>query len=361
MSGSLPQNEFLPNKPWQSIRALRGIAAIAIVFFHTWEMLITYTEGKGFFHHFDKVWQHGAAGVDLFFIISGFIIVHSTRGKFNSLKNGRIFLQKRAIRILPLYWIYSTIFLLLVLYPDTLKRTLFSLQYTIFSFLLIPTVNPANGLDLPLLPQGWTLSYELYFYLIFALLLSQKERLLLPWITFVFVSSVCVGFFIDSENPLVTVLVNPLLLEFVMGCYLAYFIRSTSMKNRLCYGMLFIGCVCMVLTGIFQPPINYRLISYGIPCFFFMAGLVYLEKNQPVRFPHILLKLGDSSYSLYLSHIFVILVISTLLKTQTLPWFFNNDGIVLITVIICLIVGHISYIIFERKLFTRIRSWVISY
>jgi len=67
---------------YSSVQILRGIAALAVVFFHVSEMLIQYTDGHGLFSRFSSLWYTGAAGVDLFFIISGFVMVQSTRGMF---------------------------------------------------------------------------------------------------------------------------------------------------------------------------------------------------------------------------------------------------------------------------------------
>ncbi|MCI5165751.1 MAG: acyltransferase [Candidatus Electrothrix sp. GM3_4] len=271
----------LPQKQkWLSIQVSRGIAAILIICFHTWEMLITYTGDGGCCRLLDGVWRAGASGVDIFFIISGFIIVHSTKGKLQGVKSCRLFLQKRAVRIVPLYWIYSCFFLLLVLCPYTLKNTEFSLQHTVLSFLFIPTVNPVTGLVLPLLPQAWTLSYEVYFYIFFATLLLQKKKFILPGLALFFISSVCAGLFIETENALIKVVLNPLLLEFVLGGYLAHQICSISIRNRLCYFMILAGLVTLLLAGVYQIPIDYRVISYGGPCFGIVTGLVCLEKVE---------------------------------------------------------------------------------
>lgn len=343
-------------RSWQSVQALRAIAALAIVVFHTWEMLVSYTEGTGLFLRLDRIWSMGAAGVDLFFIISGFIIVYSTREKFQMPKGSRIFLAKRAIRIVPLYWIYSILFLLLVLYPGTLKKTIFSLKYTLLSFLFIPAANPATGLPLPLLPQGWTLSYEVYFYLLFALLLTQKKKFLLPTITLFFGASVLAGLWFEIDNPVIKVIVSPLLLEFVLGCLLAYLLPRKTINNSLCYLLIVMGLISFLLSSCLSTASHYRLLLWGAPGFLLMSGLVFLEKNDSIRIPSLLVKLGNSSYSLYLSHIFVTLIFSTLLKMKAMPLFLGNDAIAIITIITCLVIGHTSYLLVEKKLHKTFRK-----
>ena len=158
---------------FSSIQILRGMAALFVVFFHVSEMLLQYTDRQGIFCRFASLWHTGAAGVDLFFIISGFVMVQSTRDKFQKNGSSSEFMLRRIIRIVPLYWLYTSVMLVLVLLPFTLKNQVFSGWYTVASYLFIPVLNPASGLDLPLLAPGWTLSYEMYFYLIFALLLPR--------------------------------------------------------------------------------------------------------------------------------------------------------------------------------------------
>jgi peptidoglycan/LPS O-acetylase OafA/YrhL len=130
------------------------MAALAVVLFHVSDMLMQYTDRHGVFCRFASIWHTGAAGVDLFFIISGFVMVQSTQGKFQQNGSSKEFMLRRLIRIVPLYWLYTSVMLILVLLPFTLKNHDFSGPYTVKSYLFIPAFNPANGLDLPLLAQG---------------------------------------------------------------------------------------------------------------------------------------------------------------------------------------------------------------
>ncbi len=168
---------FKTKRIYTSIQVLRGFAALAIVFFHISEMLLRYTDGTGLFCTVSPVCHVGASGVvDLFFIISGFVMVESTRHMFQQKRASLTFFTRRLIRIVPLYWFYSTLMLILVLLPFTLQSSVFSATYTLKSFLFIPALNPANHLPLPLLPQGWTLWYELYFYILFSIFLFLTEE-----------------------------------------------------------------------------------------------------------------------------------------------------------------------------------------
>ena len=336
---------------FSSVQILRGIAALAVVLFHISEMLLSYTDGHGLFCRFASLWHTGAAGVDLFFIISGFVMVQSTRDKFQKNGSSSEFMLRRIIRIVPLYWLYTSVMLVLVLLPFTLKNQVFSGWYTIASYLFIPVLNPASGLDLPLLAPGWTLSYEMYFYLIFALLLRFHERFFLPAVGLLFFISAAIGLWLGTQNPIVKVLTSPLLLEFVLGCYLARLVATRTLSNVLCYVMIACALVVLWCSQGLQNNGELRLIVWGLPMCILTAGHVFLEKNGKVAFAgrHLLVTLGNCSYSTYLTHTFIILCASTMLKRKVVLDSIANDLLVVGSVSLCLLAGYLSYILFERN------------
>lgn len=349
------KNKLSEKKRFTSIQILRGMAVLTVVIFHVSEMLSQYTDRHGIFCSFVSIWQTGAAGVDLFFIISGFVMVQSTQGKF--LKNGssREFILKRLIRIVPLYWLCTSVMLSGEFWLRTLKSQVFSGQYVIKSYLFIPALSPVSGLALPLLPPGWTLSYEMYFYAFFALLLRFHPRFLLPTISTVFFLLAMIGLRITSPDPILKVITSPLLLEFVLGCYLASLVNKKHISSQTCYLMIVGSLTALINVKYLSSDIDLRLVTWGLPAFFLTAGFVFLEKNgsrflQERRF---LTVLGDSSYSTYLTHTFVVLGISALLKRKIILHTMHNDLIVISSVIACLIVGYVSYIYFE-KIFSRV-------
>ena len=340
-----------------SIQVLRGLAALAVILFHVSEMLIQYSDRSGIFCALTPLWQQGAAGVDLFFIISGFVMVQSTRAMFQQPGACWKFLRKRLIRIVPLYWFYTSLMLLLVLLPFTLQEHYFSLSYTLKSYFFIPALNPKTGLDLPLLSIGWTLFYEMYFYLIFALLLCFSKKIFLPAISIFFTLSVLAGFLLPALSPLFKLMTSPLLLEFILGCLLAAVvdkkaavITGSSVFRYVPPVLLTVALLCLLLLPLVPNAADQRLLFWGCPALLLTAGLVcYEQKNQPL-FPALLLTMGNSSYSTYLSHIFVILCISTLLKKRLLPGQLSNDLLAAATVLLCLGVGVLSFRYLEKQI-----------
>ena len=340
---------------FNSVQILRGMAALAVVLFHVSEMLIQYTDRHGLFCRFASLWHTGAAGVDLFFIISGFVMIQSTRGRFRQSGAGREFMLRRLIRIVPLYWLYTTLMLILILLPFTLKGQAFSGLYTLLSYLFIPALNPTSGLDLPLLAQGWTLSYEMYFYAIFAVLLRYDEKYLLPFISALFLVSAAWGVWLGTQDPILKVLTNPLLLEFVLGCALARWAETKTLPLPVSYAMLVCGATAWLGSQYIDHNVELRLVVWGIPAFLILAGCVFLEKRDAGIFAGraFLRIMGDSSYSTYLTHTFVVLIVATMLKRDILPVSAANDLVVLVSVATCLVTGYLSFLFFEKN-FSRI-------
>jgi peptidoglycan/LPS O-acetylase OafA/YrhL len=342
---------------YSSIQVLRGLAALAVILFHVSEMLIQYSDRSGIFCSLAPLWQQGAAGVDLFFIISGFVMVQSTRTMFQQPGACWKFLRKRLIRIVPLYWFYTSLMLLLVFLPFTLQEHHFSLSYTLKSYFFIPALNPATGLDLPLLSIGWTLFYEMYFYLLFALLLCFSKKIFLPAISLFFSLSVLAGFLLPALSPLLKIMSSPLLLEFILGCLLAAvvdkktaIITDSSVFRYVPLILLTAALLCLLLLPFVANAADHRLLFWACPALLLTTALVCCEqRNQPV-FPALLLAMGNSSYSTYLSHIFVILCISTLLKRKLLPGLWGNDLLAGVTVLLCLLAGLLSFRFLEQQI-----------
>src|SRR6266567_3039596 len=143
-----------------SIQYLRAVAATMVVYHHARDRL------PGFSEAFPS--PIGQAGVDLFFVISGFIMVVTTWSKPVS---PGVFMLRRVIRIAPTYWIYTTLLAFFILvFPSVLKLEVTPAHY-LYSLLFIPHVSPLDNSVSPLLQLGWTLNYEMFFYCVFAVTL----------------------------------------------------------------------------------------------------------------------------------------------------------------------------------------------
>lgn len=233
--------------------------------------------------------QHsfGASGVDIFFVISGFVMAISYLGK--TTMSVAEFACHRLIRIVPLYW-SMTCLALIKLSFGVVREGGASVQITpafvITSFLFIPYKNSLGDTQ-PVLPPGWTLNYEMFFYLLFALALLLKIDVA-KFLTPVMLVLVGLGFFYPAA------LFDAILVEFLAGLLLGYAVhRGFNMPTAwACLSGIF-GIVFLFLHG---P----RVATWGLSAFFIVQCFVMLEGK--IKVPASLIKLGDISFSLYLSH-----------------------------------------------------------
>jgi exopolysaccharide production protein ExoZ len=278
-----------------SVQYLRGIAAFMVLLNHVaWKL-----QQRG--SHVLDAFGIGVAGVDIFFIVSGFIMCHITAG---SRVDIREFVRNRCIRILPLYWILTTVALGIFLVAPERVNTSGGATHVLASYLLVPVKGKF------LVQAGWTLSYEFYFYLVFAVGLLFGARLGPVLAAMALVGLVGLGTWHVSDANAWSFLTSNLLLEFVagIGLYGAYRLRLVR-RRWMAWLMLAAGVVIFVAENQsedrnFLSPV--RAIRYGLPGLLVCWGLVSLERPIARHRIRWLERLGDISYSLYLSHVFSI-------------------------------------------------------
>jgi len=272
----------------RSIQYLRGFAAFGVLLFHAAERA-----GWGF--------GVGAAGVDVFFVISGFIMWVVTCRKAPSPAE---FLVRRIQRIVPLYWgLTLGVAAVAVLIPAAFPALRPSAGHLLRSLLFVP-YRDDTGAVAPLIVPGWTLNYEMFFYLLFAAGLMAPARLR-PWA----VSAALVGLVAlrplgDPQNPLWATYTNPLLLEFGAGVWLGKAWSAGRLPGRAMAWTLIAaglaGFTAVTLAGIDTEPV--RILAWGLPALALVAGAVSLERAGPLPHWWPLRALGDASYSVYLIH-----------------------------------------------------------
>jgi len=295
-----------------SVQALRGIAALLVVLFHLDAM---FREGAPRSRDFGDFWARGFAGVDMFFVISGFIMVYVTQDLAPKLRNAGRFPYARITRIYPLWWVFA-ILMMVYFYtaygqpaaPDKANGN-GVLPYIVKSFFLLPQTHD------PVLGVGWTLIHEMLFYLLFAVGLLFPRKYLLHWLGVwagvIVLTSVFVGVQKGHAGNLAELITSPINIEFILGAFVALGLTHEKTSS---HGYLFwIGLVLFGLALLMNTPgrgqyFNWvRVIVYGLPCAMIVMGAVYLEQQDKLTVPKALVTLGDWSYSLYLSHLLVLL------------------------------------------------------
>ncbi len=299
-----------------SIQALRGIAAFLVVLFHCAEIQ---REGLGVEREAERnllsgFWDQGYAGVDLFFVISGFVMVWVSH-KYTRQDIGK-FVYNRVTRIYPLWWIFATIAGLYYLasYGQLAPPDRYGVENSVTYFVKSMFLIPQEGV--PVLVVGWTLIHEVFFYLIFAVLLLFPKKNL-PIYLLVWAALTLAGYFMGMAKPMASgfgsLAASLLTLEFIAGALLACILLKRNIKGG--WFLLFGGAVLMALALVFYTDRSRdmlmwgRVVIYTVPVLAIISGLVSLERTGQLKINQWLSRLGDWSYVLYLAHVLVILTI----------------------------------------------------
>lgn len=289
-----------------SIQMLRGLAVLGVVGFHTLAIERKYSGGDLLL---PAVLQLGQAGVDLFFVISGFVMVLVTHGRFGSGREVVRFLWNRAARIYPTYWFYFFVTLaVFVARPNLVNASQGHQANLLASFLLLPDDR------LPLVMVGWSLIHELWFYLAFAALLLLRERLLAPmllsWAAVIVAVNVVVD--VDALSAGLRVVFHAYTIEFLIGAFGALLVR-TNLARRTSPALAWLALVT-ALAGFSFAAANgaldgadlSRALLLGSAFGTLLVSAVLLEQRQALPVSRALCVVGDNSYTIYLSHTLVL-------------------------------------------------------
>lgn len=244
-------------------------------------------------------------GVDIFFVISGFIMYVSSRDDFGKPGAPGQFLLKRFIRIVPLYWIFTSLMIaVLLVSADSLRSTQFDWWNAVSSYLFVPSAR-SDGRVAPILSLGWTLNYEMFFYVLFAVCLFIRRRPAIIGLSVVMaVLAVCNGL-IPTSWVQAKFLSRPIILEFVFGVWIGALWDHKRYQNLpAALALLAAGFVAICFSV--RLPGALSSLAAGVPAGMIVFGAVVLPQTYGTMIPSWIVLLGDSSYALYLSHRFVL-------------------------------------------------------
>jgi exopolysaccharide production protein ExoZ len=272
----------------KNIQVARAIAALCVVAYHLGAM------------------PFGQVGVDVFFVISGFIMSYIAPSE------GRAFFAKRIARIVPLYWLLTLgVYSIAVLKPQWLNTTTEGAAYLVKSLLFIPYIKE-NGNWGPLLRNGWTLTYEMFFYVVIALSIFCVRAKYATLLGSAILILAC-GFAAvhGTGNLIADYLMHPLVLEFCLGVACYWISRSKHfgrVNPAIWIAVAILSVIAIaVLNAIFGDPDRFqRVARYGLPAFAIILSLLGLERSGVVMRNPVLAQLGAASYSIYLLHPYVI-------------------------------------------------------
>jgi exopolysaccharide production protein ExoZ len=378
----LPKTELtqmsLRSKQFKTLQALRGIAALMVVLHHTDMLFGT--------HH---LFFAGYCGVDIFFVLSGFIMTQVHSQDFGNPRRVGEFYLKRILRIFPLYWVilFSLTFVRFVLpllwgghaspVIGLLKEApttgvLLNLpwnkmaeepSFSLLEFLQHMILVPYSTVIVPLV---WTLSHELWFYFLFSIGILAPRRVFLTLVFLVLAATgvlqvlALAGVVPIADRSMIGFLLSPLNFEFAAGCVIAHLVRMRRIKHE---NVLFkIGCVLFLLALPFgvllaENPPQVEMMNrlrevtiFLVPVFLIMLGLVAKESRENIRVPKTLVYLGDASYSIYLIHMPLMLFAVKLMTLLRLEKVLTTDYLALVMAGLLGGAGCLCYAFLERPM-----------
>jgi len=287
----------------ESVQMLRAFAALLVTYGHVCSSTLKLSEKYGF--DFPRLYQPTGIGVDLFFGISGFIMVYASERLFTRDGASIEFLSRRLIRIAPLYWLASLAFLLMLAVDAARGGQFPSARAIAESLLFIPSMEfkPVHGFPYPILAAGWTLNYECFFYAVFAAFLFLRRERAVAAVAALLVAFVLLGAAIGPESTVLRFWTQPIVLEFALGMAVAIARRRQVMLPSWLRVSMIVCAIAWVLAAPEVRSYGFERIAYwGLPAITVLAAVVLGRDPIPARFERPVALLGDASYSLYLLH-----------------------------------------------------------
>lgn len=345
----------------QSIQALRGIAALLVAGYHFRNDL-----NVGPIAHLgDMLFGNGPIGVDLFFVISGFIMVFITERHVDEGRPARDFILRRVARVVPAYWITSLIYGFLVGNPFDVPRF-------VKSALFLPLTSDGGPFfGFAFLFVGWTLNYEMYFYAVIAagvlLPLAIRYYALAGWFALTLVAipmlfgSATLSAFNSPVDGIyyLSLITNPLVLDFVAGMVIGViYLRAPTIDHRATAAFVWFAIAYFCWSYFATYRATYGVTMWGIAASLLVLGLVLDERARPMRIPPFLLYLGDISYAIYLTHFVVKAIVDIYAHRVVDGQYLSGPPAFILKVLLTLGFAHLSTFFMEKPLLAKVERYI---
>lgn len=326
------------------LQVLRFCAAFAVVIFHA----VVAASSRGLRPDIAQWTFYGVLGVDLFFVVSGAVIYYTVEAGGLT---AREFLRRRLERLVPLYWLFS--FLMFAVGRVVLGASgsgpageWLTSANLLLSLLFISVPSGAS----PIVFVGWTLEYEMLFYLTTAALLFVTR----PWVfvSWLLSSAVIAGQLLEPASPLLRFVSSPLLLEFVMGITVAEWLLKGRFDVKVAAPLFAATCVCLL-----DFSQTWRIFAGGIPAAVLALLVIRTDlgaRFNQGRFARTLLLLGDASYSIYLVQ--VLTIPATFRFVLALAPHFPLALLIVLSILTTLSAGAASFLMIERPLMRHFKT-----
>ncbi len=313
---------------------LRGFAAMMVLAFHSVHSLCGNDCGYN---------ALAGLGVDIFFVISGFVMWNSTSGRdFTPME----FYTRRFFRVAPLYYLMTVVVALVALAaPQLLRTTVFDLRHFFDSLMFLPSPLPKTGEIFPVVIPGWTLNFEMFFYMIFATCLALPAVARLPALIIILVGLVVLGETLQPQELLAKFYTSKIILEFAYGIAIAAIIEKfgrSSIQIWLNAAAIAVLVTIAVYAGILQQ-LHSQLV-FGCLSALLVWSVCEIDMRYSVPRIGFLKWLGDASYSIYLLQMATIAFGLVMWRAVGLP---AGDGMILPFILlvsaITFVCSYVSY------------------
>ena len=335
-----------------AIQALRGLAALSVAVLHAQADAGALAEASGL--AFVPVARLPfAAGVDVFFVISGFVMVYASRPLFAAPGARTVFLSRRIARIVPLYWAVTAAYIAVaVLAPGAVNAPDIGREAILTSLLFIPRLAP-DGLIHPIFSLGWTLNYEMAFYALFAVAVGFRRRLAVSELAGVLVALAAFGALAAPLPVPLAFWSGPIILEFAFGLAIGL-LRAEGFSLPLAARLaLALGSVILFALPMAAPDavtVPWRPFVWGLPAALIVAAAALGPAREaadslPAR---LAVAIGDASYALYLVHPFAIRGLSAIVRRLGLVPAIGGSIFVALALLTAVAVAVVVHRLFER-------------
>jgi exopolysaccharide production protein ExoZ len=344
----------------ESLHCLRALACMAVVAFHVFRATIVHATPPAnslFLPSFTAIELMGAMGVDVFFVLSGYLMSHFTRSQEPGPSMAMRFLKDRFVRIWPAYLTISLIaYALLARHGNTPQLIYEVSAERILGLLFWPSYDLTQNLR-PIVGPGWTLNYEFFFYICFAMAACIPGKGMLIRLSAIFISAFIAGQLMTagSRHDFLT---NPIIFEFLIGCYLAALQRRGYLNHaKAIHWFAAAALILMALSAGKRPELPHLVYS-GLPSALLVAGAIQAQLN--FKPPQWVMALGDASYSIYLTHFLLVYEItSRLIPALTKV---NSQSATmtasLLTILFCALIGVLFHRHIELPITDKFRAVV---
>ncbi|MCE7063650.1 acyltransferase [Dyadobacter sp. CY326] len=349
-----------------SIQVLRAAAALTVTIYHLKDVI---KKGEPFKQELDYFFNSGPSGVALFFVISGFIMVYITKQTTFSGLAVYKFIARRFVRIWPTYAVITLVYFL---FQSRIGLQAGAFKDVILSLLFIPVTHtdpPFYGYAF--LPVGWTLNYEIYFYALVAIsMFFSKYR----WVVFFIIIIITLvimphtmGFITleaqrtyDSGNGYLNMVMNPIIWNFVYGVIIGLIYTNeklfpffASLFSRVWLVFMFISlALWQYWSGFFG---GLGPLQWGFGSSLLFLSFIFYTSQRSIAFPNWLVKIGDMSFSVYLVHVPVVVILGHVFKRLGYPVYSTGTSMFFLALFMTMVASYLSYEFLELRLSTYLK------